>query len=75
MCYYQTYMLRQGGGMRLKAEKQPGCSWIEDKNQLHVFLSDDGVQPQLPDISDTLNNLTAQMKTCSFMPKTIHDYV
>ncbi|GFY93330.1 pentatricopeptide repeat (PPR) superfamily protein [Actinidia rufa] len=60
------------------AEKQPGCSWIEYKNQLHVFLSDDGVQPQLPDIGDALNNLTAQMKTCNFMPETkysLHDYV
>ncbi|XAR52837.1 hypothetical protein NMG60_11021139 [Bertholletia excelsa] len=42
-------------------EKQPGCSWIDDKNQLHVFLSD---MSQLPEIGYVLNSLSAQMKSC-----------
>ncbi|KAI7995475.1 Pentatricopeptide repeat-containing protein [Camellia lanceoleosa] len=58
-------------------EKQPGCSWIEDQNHLHVFRSDDDngvLQQRQADMGNTLKTLTAQMKTCSASSLHSHTY-
>nr|GMD19450.1 pentatricopeptide repeat-containing protein At4g02750-like [Ipomoea batatas] len=48
--------------------KQPGCSWIEDKNQLIVFLADDDSRAQKMEIRDALKSLTAQMMDAVCIP-------
>nr|GMD19428.1 pentatricopeptide repeat-containing protein At4g02750-like [Ipomoea batatas] len=48
--------------------KQPGCSWIEDKNQLIVFLADDDSRAQKMEIRDALKSLTAQMMDAVCLP-------
>ncbi|KAJ7964094.1 Pentatricopeptide repeat-containing protein [Quillaja saponaria] len=48
-----------------KAGKQPGCSWVERRNQLHSFLSDDPAQLRTANIHIISKTLTAHMKsTC-----------
>lgn len=53
-----------------RAEKKPGCSWIELKNQLHLFLSDDLAHPRIGEICSTLITLTAQMRNTCYMSDT-----
>ncbi|XP_022936051.1 pentatricopeptide repeat-containing protein At4g02750-like [Cucurbita moschata] len=44
-----------------KAEKQPGCSWIEVDNQVHCFLPE--APPDLrPEICNILRTVTAQIR-------------
>ena len=45
-----------------RAEKQPGCSWIELKNQIHAFLSGNQLQPRTAEVCKTLTALTAHMR-------------
>ncbi|KAF8379755.1 hypothetical protein HHK36_029204 [Tetracentron sinense] len=42
--------------------KSPGCSWIEDRQQIHVFLACDRSHERTEEIYATLDNLTIQMK-------------
>ncbi|KAJ4705677.1 Pentatricopeptide repeat [Melia azedarach] len=47
------------------AEKQPRCSWIELRDQIHTFLSDDPKKSRTSEIGFTLRTLSAQMRnTC-----------
>jgi pentatricopeptide repeat protein len=49
-------------------EKQPGCSWIEVRNQVHAFLFDDPVQPRTAEICSVLKSLATEMtNTSSFL--------
>ncbi|XP_073039562.1 pentatricopeptide repeat-containing protein At2g13600-like [Primulina eburnea] len=43
-------------------QKNPGCSWIEDKDETHVFMAFDLTHKRAKEIYDVLDNLTAQMK-------------
>lgn len=43
--------------------KRPGCSWIEDKDEIHVFLSCDRSHEKTQDIYTTLDNLYTHMRT------------
>ncbi|XP_011628741.2 pentatricopeptide repeat-containing protein At4g02750-like isoform X2 [Amborella trichopoda] len=43
-------------------KKQPGCSWIEVKNSVHIFLSGDGSHPQSNDLSALLVLLNMDMR-------------
>ncbi|KAJ6779009.1 hypothetical protein OIU74_002740 [Salix koriyanagi] len=43
------------------AVKEPGCSWVEVRNQVHGFLSDDSTQSRL-DINVTLASLTSHIR-------------
>jgi pentatricopeptide repeat protein len=54
----KTRQMMKGRGM----EKSPGCSWIEDKNEIHVFLANDKSHKQAEEIYSTLNNLIIYMK-------------
>lgn len=42
--------------------KEPGCSWIELKNQVHVFVVGDMLHPQMKKIRAELSKLTKLMK-------------
>jgi hypothetical protein len=54
----KTRQMMKGRGM----QKSPGCSWIEDKNEVHVFLANDKSHKQAEEIYSTLNNLIIHMK-------------
>ncbi|KAI4340935.1 hypothetical protein MLD38_025724 [Melastoma candidum] len=43
-------------------QKCPGCSWIEHRDRVHVFLAADMSHDSTPDIYATLDSLTAQMR-------------
>ncbi|OMO93545.1 hypothetical protein COLO4_16811 [Corchorus olitorius] len=43
--------------------KIPGCSWIEDRDDIHVFLASDKSHRRTEDIYATLDKLTLHMKT------------
>ncbi|XP_047325444.1 pentatricopeptide repeat-containing protein At2g13600 [Impatiens glandulifera] len=42
--------------------KQPGCSWIEIKSRVHVFMVKDGRHPQRREIYLLLRKLTKEMR-------------
>ncbi|XAR48800.1 hypothetical protein NMG60_11031747 [Bertholletia excelsa] len=42
--------------------KEPGCSWIELKSQVHVFVVGDQMHPQIKEIRIELKRLSKQMK-------------
>lgn len=43
--------------------KSPGCSWIEDRDDIHVFLASDKSHKRSNEIYATLDNLIMHMKT------------
>ncbi|KZV17212.1 pentatricopeptide repeat-containing protein-like [Dorcoceras hygrometricum] len=43
-------------------QKDRGCSWIEDKDENHVFMASDLSHKRSKEIYDILDNLTAQMR-------------
>ncbi|KAL4202275.1 hypothetical protein AMTRI_Chr02g220200 [Amborella trichopoda] len=43
-------------------KKEPGCSWIEVDNQVHVFLGDDTLHPYVHEVYALLEKLGASMK-------------
>ncbi|XP_027332205.1 pentatricopeptide repeat-containing protein At2g33680 [Abrus precatorius] len=60
--------------------KEPGCSWIELKNLVHVFVVGDNMHPQVDEIRSELKLLTKLMKDEGYQPlsdslpsKTIRD--
>ncbi|KAK8521098.1 hypothetical protein V6N13_077219 [Hibiscus sabdariffa] len=44
-------------------QKIPGCSWIEDRDDVHVFLAYDKSHKRTEEIYATLDKLTLHMKT------------
>ncbi|KAJ7959380.1 Pentatricopeptide repeat-containing protein [Quillaja saponaria] len=44
-------------------QKSPGCSWIEDRDGIHVFLARDRSHKRTEEMYSTLNNLTSYIKT------------
>ncbi|KAJ0971104.1 hypothetical protein J5N97_019063 [Dioscorea zingiberensis] len=49
--------------MKEKAmNKSPGCSWIENKGQVHLFLANDASHKQADAIYDTLEILNSHMR-------------
>ncbi|KAK3142078.1 hypothetical protein QOZ80_4BG0341940 [Eleusine coracana subsp. coracana] len=53
-------------GMR----KDPACSWIEVKNQLHVFVAHDRSHPWYERIVSALNDFSEQMARQGYVPNT-----
>eukprot|EP01018_Ginkgo_biloba_P025321 Gb_09960 [translate_table: standard] len=51
-------------------KKKPGCSWIEVKNRVYVFLVGDRSHPQTEQIHAMLEGLDAQMKAAGYVPST-----
>ncbi|KZV29573.1 pentatricopeptide repeat-containing protein [Dorcoceras hygrometricum] len=54
-------------------KKNPGCSWIEVKNKVHMLLAGDKSLPQMAQIMDKLNEYSMEMKKSGYFPDT--DYV
>ncbi|KAG4189492.1 hypothetical protein ERO13_A08G225800v2 [Gossypium hirsutum] len=56
--------------------KEPGCSWVEVENKVHVFLVDDTVHPEVQAVYSYLNKLVPEMKRLGYVPDTkfvLHD--
>ncbi|PON92828.1 DYW domain containing protein [Trema orientale] len=48
--------------------KNPGCSWIEVKNKVHMLLAGDKSHPQREQIIEKLNKLSMEMKRAGYFP-------
>ncbi|KAF3774396.1 Pentatricopeptide repeat-containing protein [Nymphaea thermarum] len=57
-----------------RLKKEPGCSWIEVRNQLHAFLVGDHAHPRSEDIYKMLNCLISDMKFVGYIPCDIDTY-
>ncbi|OAY84423.1 Pentatricopeptide repeat-containing protein DOT4, chloroplastic [Ananas comosus] len=51
-------------------KKNPGCSWIEMKGKVHIFVSGDKSHSQSKKIMDFLEEVTRRMKDEAYVPKT-----
>ncbi|KAK8601357.1 hypothetical protein V6N13_058927 [Hibiscus sabdariffa] len=51
-------------------KKNPGCSWIEIKNQVHMLLAGDKSNPQMTEIIEKLHKLSLEMKKAGYLPDT-----
>ncbi|XP_057862595.1 pentatricopeptide repeat-containing protein At2g22070 isoform X2 [Cryptomeria japonica] len=57
-------------------KKDPGCSWIEIKNRVHVFGVEDGRHPQKQEIYAMLEKLALQIREEGYVPNmkfVLHD--
>ncbi|XP_022997583.1 pentatricopeptide repeat-containing protein At1g25360-like isoform X2 [Cucurbita maxima] len=57
-------------------QKEPACSWIEVENEVHVFLVDDDVHPEVVSVYRYLEELGLEMKKLGYVPDTkyvLHD--
>ena len=57
-------------------KKEPGCSWIEVENMVHVFLVDDAVHPEVHAVYRYLEQLVHEMRKLGYVPDTkfvLHD--
>ncbi|KAF7807172.1 pentatricopeptide repeat-containing protein [Senna tora] len=57
-------------------KKEPGCSWIEVENKVHVFLVDDTVHPEVQAVYRYLEQLVLLMRKLGYVPDTkfvLHD--
>ncbi|PQM33915.1 pentatricopeptide repeat-containing protein [Prunus yedoensis var. nudiflora] len=48
--------------------KEPGCSWIELKSQVHVFVVGDEMHPQIENIRHEIRRLIKHMKDKDYQP-------
>nr|POE83058.1 pentatricopeptide repeat-containing protein [Quercus suber] len=51
-----------------KLKKEPGCSWIEVKDEVHTFLVCDKAHPRCKDIYEKLGVLINEMKRDGYVP-------
>lgn len=57
-------------------KKDPGCSWIEIKNKVHVFGVEDGRHPQTQEIYAMLEKLSREIREEGYVPNmkfVLHD--
>ncbi|URE04127.1 PPR repeat [Musa troglodytarum] len=50
--------------------KDPGCSWIEIKNKVHMLLAGDKSHPRMSQIAERLEKLSVEMKRLGYLPST-----
>ncbi|CAN4089609.1 unnamed protein product [Withania somnifera] len=60
----RALMSRQG------VKKEPGCSWVEIDNQVHVFLSQDASHPRFKIIHKKLEELASRITAEGYIPNT-----
>lgn len=56
--------------------KEPGCSWIEHRDEVHKFLAGDASHPQSKELHEYLENLLQRMRKEGYVPDTscvLHD--
>ncbi|KAL5554974.1 hypothetical protein UlMin_037210 [Ulmus minor] len=51
-----------------KIKKEPGCSWIEVKDEVHAFLVGEKAHPRCKEIYERLHLLFDEMKGAGYMP-------
>nr|GMD93322.1 pentatricopeptide repeat-containing protein At1g25360 [Ipomoea batatas] len=51
-------------------KKEPGCSWIEVENKVHVFLVDDTRHPEIQAVYNYLEELALKMRKAGYIPDT-----
>ncbi|XP_076908458.1 pentatricopeptide repeat-containing protein At1g20230-like [Bidens hawaiensis] len=51
-------------------KKNPGCSWIEIKNKVHMLLACDTYHPQMDKILYKIDELSMEMRKLGFLPVT-----
>ncbi|ERN05828.1 hypothetical protein AMTR_s00006p00261060 [Amborella trichopoda] len=49
-------------------KKVPGCSWIEVKNKLHVFVVEDSYHPMIDTIYQFLESISGKMRDLGYVP-------
>ncbi|EPS72239.1 hypothetical protein M569_02517, partial [Genlisea aurea] len=57
-------------------KKEPGCSWLEVENKIHVFLMGDTVHPEMREIYAFLRELMQRVGKMGYVPDTsyvMHD--
>lgn len=57
-------------------KKEPGCSWVEVENKVHVFLVDDTAHPEVQAVYNYLEELGMKMRKLGYVPDTkyaLHD--
>ncbi|KAK7359608.1 hypothetical protein VNO77_01569 [Canavalia gladiata] len=57
-------------------KKEPGISWVEVKNHVHLFRMGDECHPKFMEINQYLEELTSEMKMRGYVPDTssvLHD--
>ncbi|KAM7278395.1 hypothetical protein ACFE04_005529 [Oxalis oulophora] len=57
-------------------KKEPGVSWIEIKNKVHVFVSEDYKHPESDYIGEKVRDLLAEIKPLGYVPdidNVLHD--
>ncbi|KAF6136433.1 hypothetical protein GIB67_028652 [Kingdonia uniflora] len=57
-------------------KKEPGCSWIEVANKVHVFMVDDTNHPEIQEIFSFLMEVGVKMRKLGYVPDTkfaLHD--
>ncbi|CAK9193543.1 unnamed protein product [Sphagnum troendelagicum] len=52
------------------AKKQPGCTWIEVNNEVHMFVVQDQDHPQMIEIHAELQRLSGLMHNAGYVPCT-----
>ncbi|PKU63416.1 pentatricopeptide repeat-containing protein At1g20230 [Dendrobium catenatum] len=55
---------------RLGVKKNPGCSWIEIKNKVHMLLAGDSSHAEMEQIVERLKKLGVAMKRLGYQPST-----
>ncbi|KAL9297351.1 hypothetical protein ACSQ67_023247 [Phaseolus vulgaris] len=51
-----------------KLKKEPGCSWIEVRDEVHTFLVGDRAHPRSEEIYEQTNLLVEEMKWAGYVP-------
>lgn len=51
-------------------KKDPGCSWIEVRNKVHMLMAGDKTHPQMGQIIERLEKLSTEMKRLGYSPGT-----
>ncbi|KAI0495116.1 hypothetical protein KFK09_025263 [Dendrobium nobile] len=51
-------------------KKEKGCSWVEIKEKIYVFASDDGMNPRIWEIRAKLKELEVEMENKGYRPDT-----
>ncbi|KAH7567181.1 hypothetical protein JRO89_XS07G0028200 [Xanthoceras sorbifolium] len=57
-------------------KKEPGCSWIEVENKVHVFFVDDTMHPEVQAVYNYLQEMVLKMRKLGYVPDTkfvLHD--
>ncbi|KAL7154453.1 hypothetical protein ABFS83_03G003000 [Erythranthe nasuta] len=57
-------------------KKEPGCSWLEVENKVHVFLVDDTVHPEVQAVYSYMAELVLRLRKLGYIPDTkyiLHD--